>query len=79
MYCNCFQCICSYLSIIVAQFDELIYCESEGVITPWNANVDYVVDDKVRKGNKYYKCILAHTSSGDNKPPNETYWEEVIV
>ena len=75
MYYIC--CILQYLSIISAQLDEFIFCQSEGTVTVWNANVDYTTADTVRKGNKYYKCILDHTSSGSNKPPNTTYWGAV--
>lgn len=40
--------------------------------------VDYVANDTVVASNgTYYECILAHTSSGANLPPNATYWQSV--
>jgi hypothetical protein len=27
--------------------------------------------------NKLYECLLAHTSSGSNEPPNATYWRQL--
>ena len=36
----------------------------------------YVVGNFVWLGNAGYRCILNHTASGANQPPNVTYWVE---
>ena len=40
----------------------------------WATSTSYVVGDIVSYNGSSYTCILAHTSSGANTPPNATYW-----
>lgn len=41
----------------------------------WATATDYIVGDIVYLDGSSYSCILAHTSSGANTPPNATYWQ----
>jgi hypothetical protein len=43
----------------------------------WKPGEPYVVDQYVWKADEdnVYKCTVAHTSSLDNQPPIQTYWE----
>lgn len=40
----------------------------------WVTATSYIVGDIVSYSGSSYNCILAHTSSGSNTPPNATYW-----
>lgn len=40
----------------------------------WATSTSYIVGDIVSYNGSSYTCILAHTSSGSNTPPNATYW-----
>lgn len=40
----------------------------------WLTSTSYIVGDIVSYLGSSYTCILAHTSSGSNTPPNATYW-----
>lgn len=40
----------------------------------WATSISYVIGDIVSYNGSSYTCILAHTSSGANTPPNGTYW-----
>jgi hypothetical protein len=42
----------------------------------WTSGTAYAVGDKIYVTDKtvVYRCILAHTSSALNRPPNATYW-----
>jgi ribosomal protein L27 len=40
----------------------------------WATSIAYVVGDIVSRNGSSYSCILAHTSSAANGPPNATYW-----
>lgn len=44
----------------------------------WKAGVSYTLDQRIRFGEKLYKCVQAHTSQ-DNWTPDETpaLWTEV--
>lgn len=42
---------------------------------PWATATAYIVGDIVYLNGSSYSCILAHTSSGSNVPPNATYWQ----
>ncbi len=41
----------------------------------WTSGHAYVAGDVVVKSNVKYICILGHTASEENDPPNETNWE----
>lgn len=41
----------------------------------WAVGVYYYEGNVVQNGGQCYHCILAHTSSVSNEPPNATYWE----
>lgn len=44
----------------------------------WASGVSYTVGTRVVSGGINYRCILAHTSSSGNQPPNLTYWTTSI-
>jgi len=47
------------------------------VINPlnlWLSGRDYFVGNKVENGAVFFRCILDHTASGVNEPPNATFW-----
>lgn len=44
--------------------------------TAWASGSAYVVNDIRAYGPKTWKCVLNHTSSSGNAPPNVTYWVE---
>ena len=44
----------------------------------WAADADYTVDDRIRYGDKLYRCIQAHTSQADWTPPSTpALWAEI--
>jgi hypothetical protein len=40
----------------------------------WSSGTSYDFGDSVTFSGSTYRCILAHTASGGNQPPNGTYW-----
>ena len=40
----------------------------------WATSTAYIIGDIVSYSGSSYTCILGHTSSGSNTPPNTTYW-----
>ncbi len=40
----------------------------------WVTATAYIIGDRVSNDGICYYCILGHTSSGANEPPNVTYW-----
>lgn len=40
----------------------------------WATSTAYIIGDIVSYSGSSYTCILGHTSSGSNTPPNATYW-----
>ena len=60
--------------------DQDITNESDIVILNWATSTDYKVGDRVKVSfhsvNKYYECIVAHTSSSTNKPPGDN-WKDI--
>jgi len=51
----------------------------ESNIYAWAAGQSYRQGWNVLSGGNPYRCIVAHTSSVDNQPPNETYWMTIPV
>jgi hypothetical protein len=47
-----------------------------GSVSSWVSGVDYNLGDAVYYGtnNQWYRCVLAHTSSGSILPDNTAYW-----
>lgn len=44
----------------------------------WEADVAYTVDERIRYGDKLYRCVQAHTSQADWTPPSTpALWTEV--
>lgn len=44
----------------------------------WAADADYTVDERIRYGDKLYRCVQAHTSQADWTPPSTpALWTEV--
>lgn len=59
-------------------FDDYASTVAVGFVADdYEFDIAYVANDTVvASSGKYYECILAHTSSGSNLPPNATYWTE---
>lgn len=56
-------------------YDDIDVTYLDGTLfTAWQSGVPYVEDDVVSSGGRWYICILGHTSSGGDTPPNVTYW-----
>lgn len=60
--------------VIIFQDKEVCYGG-----TQWDEDIDYILGTLVFDGGVDYKCILAHTSSLGNEPPNPTYWAPAIT
>lgn len=44
----------------------------------WQTGTAYVLDERIRYGEKLYRCVQAHTSQADWTPPNTpALWTEV--
>lgn len=63
--------------ILVAVHHDYYTCVS-GEYANWESGQDYVIGDTVVHDYTYLICILDHTSSAANEPPNATYWEDVL-
>ena len=51
---------------------------AQALFPKWAAGVDYALDDRVRDGEKLYKCVQAHTSQQGWEPQNvPALWTEV--
>ena len=47
-------------------------------IVAWVLTTGYSLDDEVTSGGFTWRCILGHTASALNEPPNATYWVQII-
>ena len=45
----------------------------------WASNTYYGVQDMVTVNNSFYSCKLANTATASNKPPNTSFWNELIT
>lgn len=53
----------------------VVISEDCDVVDDWETGHSYIINSVVKYYGICYVCVLAHTSSGSNKPPNPTYWE----
>lgn len=54
--------------------------DSKWMYPEWQSNTAYAVNDRIRYGEKLYKCNLAHVSQEDWKPDAPSaLWSEVSV
>jgi hypothetical protein len=47
-------------------------------ILAWVLTTAYSLDDEVSSGGFNWRCILAHTATALNAPPNATYWLKIM-
>ena len=47
-------------------------------ISAWVTATKYFVGNKIVDASVFYKCKLAHLSSGANQPPNATFWDVIV-
>jgi hypothetical protein len=70
---------CNYVNVVRAIDDEArfpsLLVKLIAYHGAWVSGHDYVKDDVVTLGGVTYICILAHTSSSENDPPNAINWE----
>lgn len=43
----------------------------------WISGTNYVLGNMILRNGSWYRCVLAHTASTSNNPPNATYWASV--
>ncbi|MBO7727894.1 MAG: hypothetical protein J6S50_05175 [Oscillospiraceae bacterium] len=52
--------------------------EATELFPAWQADTEYILDQRVRYGDKLYKCVQAHTSQADWTPDaTPALWTEV--
>lgn len=62
-------------SVSLADEDAL---EATELFPAWAANISYAIDQRVRYGEKLYKCVQGHTSQADWTPDaTPALWTEV--
>ena len=62
-------------SVSLADDDAL---EATELFPAWQADTEYILDQRVRYGDKLYKCVQAHTSQADWTPDaTPALWTEV--
>ncbi len=54
--------------------------DSKWMYPEWQSNTAYEIGNRVRYGEKLYKCNIAHTSQDDWKPDTQSaLWSEVSI
>lgn len=54
--------------------DSMLPPVSPPAATTWASGTSYTVGDIAIRSDDYYQCIVAHTSSNSNRPPDASYW-----
>lgn len=69
---------CNYINVVRAVHSDASFpsllVKLINVHGAWESGHDYVAGDVVTMAGVAYICILAHTASAENDPPNETNW-----
>ena len=61
-----------------ASLDDADALETPALFPAWASGKAYALNDRVRYGEKLYKCVQAHTSQADWTPPEvPALWTEV--
>ncbi len=61
-----------------ASLDDTDALDVPALFPAWASGKAYTIDDRVRYGEKLYKCVQAHTSQSDWTPPAvPALWTEV--
>ena len=76
------------LTDVLMEFGQMVAdIDGEDLLAPiiklypeWETDHEYVIDDRVRYGEKAYKCVQAHTSQNGWEPPHvPALWTEIAA
>ena len=68
------------MDIAGAKLDDATALDAMALYLLWKADVAYAIGQRVRYGDKLYKCVQAHTSQGDWMPSaTPALWVRVSV
>ena len=68
------------MDIAGAKLDDAIALDAMALYPLWKTDVAYAIGQRVRYGDKLYKCVQAHTSQGDWMPSaTPALWVRVSV
>ena len=63
-----------------AWLDDAAALDAMAIYPAWEADIAYVIGQRVRYGDKLYKCVQAHTSQGDWMPSaTPALWVRVSI
>ena len=63
-----------------AQLDDAAALDAMAIYPAWGADTAYAIGQRVRYGDKLYKCVQAHTSQGDWMPSaTPALWVRVSI
>ena len=68
------------MDIAGAKLDDATALDAMALYLAWKTDVAYAIGQRVRYGDKLYKCVQAHTSQGDWMPSaTPALWVRVSV
>ena len=68
------------MDIAGAKLDDATALDAMALYPAWETDVAYAIGQRVRYGDKLYKCVQAHTSQGDWMPSaTPALWVRVSV
>lgn len=63
-----------------ARLDDATALDAMAIYPAWEADIAYAIGQRVRYGDKLYRCVQAHTSQGDWTPDaTPALWVRVSV
>ena len=63
-----------------ARLDDVAALDAMAIYPAWEADTAYAIGQRVRYGDKLYKCVQAHTSQGDWMPSaTPALWVRVSI
>lgn len=68
------------MDIAGAKLDDATALDAMAIYPAWEADTAYAIGQRVRYGDKLYKCVQAHTSQGDWMPSaTPALWVRVSI
>ena len=68
------------MDIAGAKLDDATALDAMAIYPAWKADTAYAIGQRVRYGDKLYKCVQAHTSQGDWMPSaTPALWVRVSI
>ena len=68
------------MDVAGARLDDAAALDAMAIYPAWEANIAYVIGQRVRYGDKLYKCVQAHTSQDDWMPSaTPALWVRVSI